>query len=68
MGVVTEPSLHHSKALKLILYLLRDPDNRGQTLVETFDDIYPFNQLEKKIIPFNTYRGTFSVDRRSIEE
>jgi hypothetical protein len=50
------------------LYLLRDPDNRGQTLVETFDDSYPFNQLEKKIVPFDTCYGTFSVDRRSIEE
>ena len=27
MGDATVPSLYHSKALKLILYLLRDPDN-----------------------------------------
>ena len=50
------------------MYLLNDPENRGQTLVETFDDSYPFNHLETKVIPFNTEFATFSVDRRSIEE
>ena len=68
MGVVTEPSLNHSEALGIIIFIFRNPENEMQANLLIFDDQFPFKQLQKVVIEFEFYMATFSIDRRSIEE
>ena len=67
-GEETEPSLHHSEILELIVFLHRDPENNNQTTVNIYSDKRPFTWQQKVVIPFDTYRATFSIERRSADE
>ena len=75
----SEPSLHHSKALKRIFFVQGHltPDLGCQ--MQIYSDQYPFNHLEEKFIkPMYKFRGkneeltvhtvTFSADRRTDQE
>ena len=41
-GAVTEPSLHHSEILELIVFLHGDPEDMYQTVVTIYSDKRPF--------------------------
>ena len=68
MGTMTEPSLYHSEALEVILFLYKDPENRNQTVVLIHRDKHPFTKLQTAVIPYGTVYATFSIDRRSGDE
>ena len=68
MGNVTEPSLYHSEALGVILFLHLDPEDVYQTVVLIHCNKHPFTQSQKVVIPYRTFNSTFSIDRRSSDE
>ena len=68
MGPVTEPSLYHSEALEVILFLFKNPWNSDQTVVLIHKDKHPFTKLQTAVIPYGSGYATFSIDRRSIDE
>ena len=67
MGDMTDPTLHHSEWLGVIINLYKDPEFKDQTVVDIYDDKDSFSKLQKIVIPYSTYRATFSIDRRSTE-
>ena len=68
MGSMTEPSLHHSEILELIVFLHKDPEDKRQTVVTIYSDKRPFTWQQKVIIPYSTKHATFSIERRSADE
>ena len=65
MGGMTDPTLYHCEELGVIIYLYKDPELKDQSVLNIYSDKNSFTKLQKIVIPYSTYRATFSIDRRS---
>ena len=45
--------------------MYKDPEFKDRTVLDIYSDKDSFTKLQKIVLPYSTYRATFSIDRRS---